>query len=72
MHSLSGTSHAVAALFGNIGLILSGLPFTIIAENFSWNAAFMCMEGIMAFWLFVALFSQFIEYEIGEIREKVD
>lgn len=68
----SGTSHAVAALFGNVGLILSGLPFTMIAGSLSWNAAFTCMECVLTAWLLLALFSHFIEYEIGEVKEKLE
>jgi len=41
----SGTSHAIAALFANIGAVFAGLPFSIISRYFSWNFGFKLVEG---------------------------
>ncbi|OQR71905.1 glucose-6-phosphate translocase-like [Tropilaelaps mercedesae] len=41
---LSGSSHALAALAGNIGAIISGLPFSILATAMGWRAVFLLLE----------------------------
>ncbi len=41
----AGTSHAVAALFANIGAVVAGLPFSVISRRYSWNFGFKLVEG---------------------------
>ncbi|OTF69836.1 glucose-6-phosphate translocase-like protein [Euroglyphus maynei] len=42
--NLSGTSHAIVALAANIGAIISGLPFTMFAQLYSWKMVFFLLE----------------------------
>nr|CAH8826588.1 unnamed protein product [Trichobilharzia regenti] len=37
---LSGTAHALSALAANIGAILAGYPFALLAEYINWSGAF--------------------------------
>uniref|UniRef100_A0A6B0VCU2 Putative solute carrier family 37 member 4 of the major facilitator superfamily of transporter n=1 Tax=Ixodes ricinus TaxID=34613 RepID=A0A6B0VCU2_IXORI len=41
---LSGTSHAVAALAASVGAVISGLPFSLLAQNRSWGDVFLLLE----------------------------
>ncbi|XP_027204949.2 glucose-6-phosphate exchanger SLC37A4-like [Dermatophagoides pteronyssinus] len=42
--SLSGTSHAIVALAANVGAIIAGLPFTMLAQIYSWKTVFFLLE----------------------------
>uniref|UniRef100_A0A2R5LBD1 Putative glucose-6-phosphate translocase n=1 Tax=Ornithodoros turicata TaxID=34597 RepID=A0A2R5LBD1_9ACAR len=53
---LSGTSHAIVALAASIGAVISGLPFSYIADWYNWGAIFFLLEivcGITALMLFL-------------------
>lgn len=41
---LSGSAHAIAALFANLGSMIAGFPFAYIAQNSSWSEVFKFME----------------------------
>lgn len=67
-----GTSHAVAALFGNLGMTAGGLPFSMVIEKFSWSAGFFLVE-CLAFGLVLTLvLSETMVCRIGDVKEKED
>uniref|UniRef100_T1JBE0 Major facilitator superfamily (MFS) profile domain-containing protein n=1 Tax=Strigamia maritima TaxID=126957 RepID=T1JBE0_STRMM len=43
---LSGTAHAVVALAANMGGVMAGLPFSLIAKYHNWGAVFILLEVI--------------------------
>lgn len=43
--SMSGTSHAIAALAANIGSIVAGLPVASIAKHYSWTQVFLILQA---------------------------
>lgn len=45
---LSGSSHALAALAGNIGAIVSGLPLSMLASAMGWRSVFLLLEVFCA------------------------
>ncbi|KAI7688881.1 Glucose-6-phosphate exchanger SLC37A4 [Sarcoptes scabiei] len=42
--NLSGTSHAIVALAANVGAIISGYPFSLIAQHTDWVGVFFLLE----------------------------
>lgn len=46
--ALSGTAHAIVALAANMGAIISGYPFSLIASVYSWSAIFQLLQVISA------------------------
>ncbi|XP_077550112.1 glucose-6-phosphate exchanger SLC37A4-like [Haemaphysalis longicornis] len=69
---LSGTSHAIVALAASIGAVISGLPFSIIAEMYNWRAVFILLEvacGITSVALFLGMR---LNSRMGEQRVKTD
>jgi sugar phosphate permease len=52
--SISGTSHAIAALSANVGSIFAGLPFGLLSKYYSWNFAFKFVEALTIGMLVVA------------------
>lgn len=51
----SGTSHAIAALFANIGAVLAGLPFSLVSRYYSWNFGFKLVQVFGALVLMVLI-----------------
>ncbi|XP_003739377.1 glucose-6-phosphate exchanger SLC37A4 [Galendromus occidentalis] len=43
---LSGSAHAITSFAANVGATLSGLPFSILAAQFSWKSVFLLLEVI--------------------------
>ncbi|KAH9366399.1 hypothetical protein HPB48_002675 [Haemaphysalis longicornis] len=69
---LSGTSHAIVALAASIGAVISGLPFSIIAQMYNWRAVFILLEvacGITSVALFLGMR---LNSRMGEQRVKTD
>ncbi|CAH8459703.1 unnamed protein product [Schistosoma turkestanicum] len=45
--AFSGTAHALSALSANVGAILAGYPFALLAEHINWPGAFL-VAGIVS------------------------
>lgn len=54
--NLSGTSHAIVALAANFGAIISGLPFSLIANYYDWNRVFLLLYILNCFSVIALLF----------------
>lgn len=65
---ISGTTYAVAALFSNIGIFLSGLPMSYIAKLYDLQTAFLTLgtlSAIMFLYLLFKLKSELFAYTGG-------
>lgn len=65
---LSGTAHAIVALAANIGAIVSGLPFSLIAKYYSWGAIFFILEIITAVSIIVMFITRNMNSSIGKVK----
>ncbi|XP_067137595.1 glucose-6-phosphate exchanger SLC37A4-like [Centruroides vittatus] len=65
---LSGTAHAIVALAANVGAIVSGLPFSLVAKSYSWGAIFLILEVLTAITIFLMLVTRNINSNIGKVK----
>lgn len=63
--SVSGTSHSLVALLGNLGLIMSGYPFSYLASKLSWSYGFQLAEYLTASTLLLFIYFQWKPCYIG-------
>nr|CAB3266254.1 glucose-6-phosphate translocase-like [Phallusia mammillata] len=64
---ISGSSHAYCALMGNIGIMLAGLPFSVMQQSLSWNGSFQVCQLSIVISLFLFVISQFTNCRIGDL-----
>ncbi|XP_023212416.1 glucose-6-phosphate exchanger SLC37A4-like isoform X1 [Centruroides sculpturatus] len=67
---LSGTAHAIVALAANIGAIVSGLPFSLVAKSYSWGAIFLILEVLTAITIFLMLVTRNMNSNIGKVKTR--
>lgn len=67
---LSGTSHAIVALAASIGAVISGLPFSIIANYYNWRAVFVLLEVVCGVTAVVLFFGMNFDAKMGVPRPK--
>lgn len=67
---LSGTSHAIVALAANVGAIISGLPFSLLAKQYSWAAVFFLLEVTTAVTVVIMLLGHGIQPHFGDDKKK--
>uniref|UniRef100_G3MLZ2 Major facilitator superfamily (MFS) profile domain-containing protein n=1 Tax=Amblyomma maculatum TaxID=34609 RepID=G3MLZ2_AMBMU len=69
---LSGTSHAIVALAASIGAVISGLPFSIIANYYNWRAVFVLLEVVCGVTAVVLFLGMNFDAKMGARRPKKD
>ncbi|XP_036392587.1 glucose-6-phosphate exchanger SLC37A4a isoform X2 [Megalops cyprinoides] len=67
-----GTSHAIVALMANVGGFLSGLPFSTIAKQYSWDTAFWVAEMTCALTTVCFFLLRNIRTKMGHVPKKDD
>lgn len=67
---LSGTAHAFVALAGNVGAIVSGLPFSYIAKLYNWCAVFILMEAVTMWTVIIMFLFRNIKGQIGRVKKE--
>lgn len=67
---LSGTAHAIVALAANVGAIVSGYPFSLIAKNYSWGAIFVILEIITAVTVFLMVITRNMKPDVATIKKE--
>lgn len=74
-NTISGTSHAIASLAGNIGAIFAGIPFGILSKHYTWNGAFKIVESMLLISVIYLFYnrnskSKFLDSEKQELKQK--
>lgn len=69
---LSGTSHAIVALAASIGAVISGLPFSIVADHYNWGAVFILLEVLCGVTSVVLFLGMNFNAKMGASRSKKD
>lgn len=69
---LSGTSHAIVALAASIGAVISGLPFSIVANRYNWGAVFILLEVLCGVTSVVLFLGMNFNAKMGASRSKKD
>ncbi|KAL1469103.1 hypothetical protein MTO96_004830 [Rhipicephalus appendiculatus] len=69
---LSGTSHAIVALAASIGAVISGLPFSIVANRYNWGAVFILLEVLCGVTSVVLFAGMNFNAKMGVSRPKKD
>ncbi|KAJ6223541.1 hypothetical protein RDWZM_002086 [Blomia tropicalis] len=67
---LSGTSHAIVALAANVGAIISGLPFSLLAKRYGWGEVFFLLELVTGATVLIMLFGHRIQPNYGASKQK--
>ncbi|KAJ8299816.1 hypothetical protein KUTeg_023876 [Tegillarca granosa] len=44
---MAGTSHALAGLFSNVGMMLAGFPLTYVAKIYDWQTTFLLLGTVV-------------------------
>lgn len=65
---LSGTSHAIAALAASLGAVISGLPFSMLAQSQSWGAVFLLLEVACGATAAVLFLGRNLHAKIGHLK----
>ncbi|CAN8004097.1 unnamed protein product [Ixodes hexagonus] len=63
---LSGTSHAIVALAASLGAVISGLPFSLLAQRQSWGAVFVLLEVLCAATAAVLFLGRKLDSRMGQ------
>uniref|UniRef100_A0A915HHT6 Major facilitator superfamily (MFS) profile domain-containing protein n=1 Tax=Romanomermis culicivorax TaxID=13658 RepID=A0A915HHT6_ROMCU len=69
---LSGTSHSIVSLTANIGAVIAGYPFSVLAHSYGWLGVFTLLEIGCAACLILALVTKNFCTKIGVSSVKED
>ncbi|XP_035212971.1 glucose-6-phosphate exchanger SLC37A4-like isoform X2 [Stegodyphus dumicola] len=68
---LSGSANAIVSLFGNVGAIISGYPFSFIAEYYGWSSLFFALEIAVAFIIPIMLWNRNLKSKYSIVKKNV-
>lgn len=68
---LSGSAHAIAALFANLGSVIAGFPFSYIAQLYSWSEVFKSIEILTIILAVFMISTCSVSYRFVEVEKKI-